>query len=786
MGFLWLLPAFGAGLAIGSFLPWSPIAVICAVLIGAAWFPLRSTRAADFLLISFFLALGIAFYLLRADPPPPHHDLAHFVSEDPISVEGVVRTLALRSDGRWNIDLEARRILIKGSAFDVSGGVRIVVQEGVPTARPGDRLRFHSRLRLPRTFGTPGEFDYPRHLKSRGIRATGYVADARDLAVFADTAPGPRAALEGWRRQIARRIEGATGEDMAPLVKALVIGDKGGMTSAQRDILSRGGVSHLFSISGLHLGLIALFAFAAARFIHTRSARLLLLSPPRRLLPPLIVPLLFFYLLMSGDALPTRRAFLMVLGGAFLFCIDRRTPPLRLLAAVAFLVLLIEPLALFEPSFQLSFAGVLGIMVLLPRWAPAFAALPNVGKRGAELLLTTLAATIATAPFVLYHFHLIAPAGLLTNLAAVPLVGFLAVPLGLAGAALSSWWAQGSELCFQGCAFVLQGVLKGVEWTIGPSLLAGWKLYPSHLQAVGAGLPVLALLLPGGNNRRLFARGGLALLGLSLFLWTPPPSAGLTLTVLSVGQGEAMILSRPGDRHYLIDGGGLYGDTFDTGERLVAPALGRLGIRRLEAVILSHDHPDHSKGLLHILEHFPVKAFWSASPPELLNPPLQHILSERGIPAIAFPLGWTVLEEERGEEFSLYVPQVPGGNLNDHSLVVYCRLNDDGLLLTGDLEGHGVRNLLADPPASATTLLKLPHHGSRRSSPELLLESLQPQWAFVSAGAGNSYRFPHFEVVQDLQRRGIPLYRTDEHGTVRFRSRGEGWKAQRWERGLFR
>jgi competence protein ComEC len=272
---------------------------------------------------------------------------------------------------------------------------------------------------------------------------------------------------------------------------------------------------------------------------------------------------------------------------------------------------------------------------------------------------------------------------------------------------------------------------------------------------------------------------------LLIFLPQKAPQT-LTITALSVGQGEALLLSQPQTGHYLIDGGGLYGSTFDVGARLVAPALARLGVSSLEAVILTHDHPDHRQGLIEVLNHFPVKAFWSAQTLAELHPEIREPLLRRAIPLRTFARGWATLNQGAEGELALYVPSQTALRVNDRSLVLYARYGRDGLLLTGDLERQGVVDLLAHPPVGPVTLLKLPHHGSRYSEPWRLVEAFQPQQVFTSSGRHNRYHLPHREVAKAVTEHGLKLNDTGRDGSLRFNSDGAGWQLQQWRKGLFR
>jgi competence protein ComEC len=293
------------------------------------------------------------------------------------------------------------------------------------------------------------------------------------------------------------------------------------------------------------------------------------------------------------------------------------------------------------------------------------------------------------------------------------------------------------------------------------------------------GLAVLTLLMAGLLPRRHWRTATLLAGGALLAILLPPFGAPrLQVTALSVGQGDATLLSVDGWRHYLIDGGGLTGSSIDIGERLVAPALGRLGATHLSGVILTHDHPDHSAGLPYVLAHCRVDGFWSALPLEQLDPQLAEVLIRRHIPVHVLTEGWWPLPAGTAAEVTMYVPPQHAPDLNDRSIVVHAVAGSAGVLLTGDLAAAGFERLVASGLPEPVTLLKLPHHGSRGSRQERFLDTFRPDLTFVSAGRDNLYRLPHPTTVSACRTRGLPLYRTDLQGTLTFTSAGDRWQVQ--------
>lgn len=772
-----LLAAYAAGIVIGdNASPFSLFSLIVPFSFLLLWFFLRHRqKIAALLLCSIALCLGIALYDLNRYPLITNDHLLSFAEQEAVIIDGRILATTARSLSGYTIDITSARVITESEEIAVHGRLRLYVEAGENLWNPGDDIRFSSKLKVPRPFGTPGEFDLGRQLALKEIFVTAFVPRSDDILLLRPSRLEERNFIERGRTATASFITAQTITTYAPLVKALAIGDMSGLAPELRDLLARSGVSHLFAISGLQLTLLALALYALGLTLYRRSTRLLLAAPPGRVLPILIAPLLILYLLWTGTGVSIQRALLMALAGTLLFMLRRKTDVMNILCFSALAILLCQPLALFTPSFQLTFAALAGILCGNRIWAPVIAGYSQSVQYVMAIFFSTLAATLATLPLVIFHFNLIAPSGIITNLFAIPVINWIALPLAIFGSLFWPIAPKIAAILFIGCEWVVAVLLKIIATMIALPGLSGWTIYPSLPMIATISLLTIALFIraPSVIPRRLLI--GAALL---FFLWGMRPQPELTVTALSVGQGESLVISF-GKYHYLIDGGGLYGNRLDTGRQLVAPALGRLGIHRLDGIILTHSHPDHAKGLVSILTDIPCQRL-IVSAPLAANDPLLPLLCDRRIPLeIAMP-GWqNFLTDNETQLFLFRPPETESKDENERSLAVYARINRQGALLTGDLGEKGIQSLIADPPPGPVTLFKLPHHGSQRSLPAPLIELLQPQTAFASVGYQNRFGFPHQSVVDYLQRKKIPLLRTDQEGTLQFTANDGSWRAKK-------
>lgn len=559
-----------------------------------------------------------------------------------------------------------------------------------------------------------------------------------------EAAPG-RAAI--WRRAVRSRLLDAVGEQGggAMLLRSLLLGERGVLPEELSAGLRRFGLSHLFAVSGLHVGMVAALAL------------LLPVGGRRRLV--LAALLACGYLVLVGPRPSLIRATGMtVLAVAAL--LTRRPPAaMNALAVAVAAMVLSEPRVLADVGFQLSVAATAGILGLAPALVAAWSALP---RWLALPLGTTVAAQLASLPVSVPVFVLWPLLSPLANLLYVP---WTAVALaGCLGWAALAAVAPGSAA---GCRAALDLLAAPYSWPA--RVPAGWDgAVPVAWGVIVSSLIATTCLLVSCRPRR-------AVLPAALVAWLaftgPAGGRDPELVVWDVGQGASVLL-RDGRRAVLVDGGGWR--TGGLGGRVLLPALARAGVRRLDALVLTHPDRDHCGGLVDIARLLPATELWAAAGWDAA--PCWREL--RGVPGprLRYLIPGDRLAVGRWRLRVLSPPAVGPLDDNDRSLVVLARSRGRRVLIPGDIEAAGEASLLARfaPAALRSDILVVPHHGSRTSSSAAFLDAVTPRLAIIPVGLRNPYHHPSSVVLARLATRGVRVLRTDRDGMVRIRVRADG------------
>jgi competence protein ComEC len=676
-----------------------------------------------------------------------------------VVVSGVVASLPQVFDRgvRFDFDVESPSAGVPRSVALAWYSARS--PEDFPDAVPvhaGERWRFTVRLRRPHGSVNPHGFDYEAWLLERGIRATGYVRapgrrDAGEPAERLDALVMSMPYLIDRLREVAREkiLRALPERPYAGVLIALAIGDQQAIDAGQWQLFARTGVSHLMSISGLHVTMVAGLFAALVSFCWRKSEALALALPAQKAAAAAGFLAAFAYCLISGFAVPAQRTLYMVGVVAGALWLGRATSASRVLAAALLLVLVLDPWAVLSPGFWLSFAAVAVIFhvstghTAKPHW------LVQWGR-------VQWAVTVGLSPLMLLLFQQVSLVSPLANALAIPLVSFVVTPLALAGAVLPFDWPL-----VLGHA-ILEALMAALGWLAAlPSAM--WRQHaPVPWTVPPALLGIAWLLLPRGFPARWLG----AVLALPLFTVSPPaPAAGeLWITVLDVGQGLS-VLARTQKHALLYDAGPAFNASADSGSRVVLPYLRGEGIARLDALVVSHDDRDHSGGAGSVLEGMPVAALWSSLPEG-------HALAsarEAGGPCIA-GRGW----EWDGVAFEFIHPGArtagPGARANNRSCVLRIAAPGGRVLLTGDIERVAERELLLRAPGLLPAeALIVPHHGSATSSSPEFVRTVAPRYAVFAVGYRNRFGHPREDVLERYRDAGSALVRTDTAGAVEMR-----------------
>lgn len=673
--------------------------------------------------------------------------------------------------------LEARLREGFGGRRGVALTLRIVeVVEGRGSLREGDRallrvwrvdapwesgLRVLVRLdpRRPRGTCNGGGDSLAEWGRRSGVDWIADAADDRSIEV-AGRIGGIRIGLARARERIARTIDEAVDGATAPILRAIVVGETRGLDPALREAYSRTGTTHVLSVSGLHVAIVAAAAGWLCRLLFGSSLWLAIRVVPARLVAPLALIPAVAYALLAGAAVPTIRS--MATCAAFLLSVSfaRRANAGTAMAAGALWIGLLDPEACREPSFQLSFGAVLaighGIRALertrLRRWLVA-SPRASRGHRAISLVVSALAvsatAALGTAPITAAHFGTISAAGVIANLVVIPLVGWIALLAGLTGASLVPVSEGAAHAAFAAGARVI---------AIANRVVLAVASLPGSAFAVRPPSPGEAacwvLLLAACVVARRAPRVGLLVVGLSGVVlsrvWSGGPAidGNLRISFLDVGQGDSTLLEQAGEV-WLVDGGGGSGDS-NSGERILVPALRRRGIGGLAAVALTHPQLDHYGGLASVVERIRPREFWStgAVSPSAAFTVLQFALDEGAVVRRSLHSGVFLPPPSWGAS-SVEVlgpsPQRSGAPTNDGSLVLRWVHGATSLLLAGDVEASGERDLLARG-GLPSVLARAPHHGSRTSSQAAFVEELRAALVVAGVGARNRFDLPSKEI----------------------------------------
>ena len=789
--------AVALGDALGNFGVSVPIWIAVCLCAGAFGFFLFRAPSAGVAMAAIAIAAATTEPVHRMMTPASDAlSIRNFPEGSMLTVEGWLTREPERFPDKMRLYVGVDRAAEEGAAARQAHGVIRLTMLHPGAFHLGDRVRFQGRIRFPRNFGDPGEFDYEAFMRREGIDATMLAVKGSrrtEVEVLAHHQRFPGSAIESIRIHIATFIDRNLDDPTASEMRALIIGDRGGIDEKMHETFGRTGLSHLLVISGLHLSMVGAAVFGLMRLAMLMFPAIALRGWANKVAATAAALVAIAYAAIAGHHVSTTRALIMVLAYMFAVVIDRAREGVASLALACVIICLALPGSSGDIGFELSFASVLTIILGMQRYAAwlerrradragiATSQVEQAREWALGYVAVSFWAMLGVAPLTALYFNQFSLVGLVANAVVVPIMGFGGTVIGLTAAAMSFiWMPPAVALLWIAGRFIVAGNFLAQWFAEWP--MAWVRVFtPTSIEiALAYALLFTWLMLPRRRianakwTQRLEWRHAI-LAGLALAVvidakwWFEQRyrSGDLRVTFLSVGEGDAAVVRFPGARVMVIDGGSAWRD-FDLGERIVARYLWSQKIMHVDWLALSHPDQDHFGGLDFIARNFSPDEFWDVAA-ENHDASYEHLLAtlyDLKVPIRGVEAASPAKDIEGVHLLAMNPRATASTSRNNASMVLRLEYYGTSFLFTGDLEAIGESAVLNSSANLQSTILKVPHHGSRTSSSQGFVEAVDPKLAVISLGYRNRFHFPAPEVVGLYRSHGARVMRTDDDGAI--------------------
>ncbi len=711
--------------------------------------------------------------------PDSHLSRFKAILESSCEVVAVVQDIGESRKGTPKFTLQP---ILLGQTRITGGSILLYSRDIKEELHPGDTLFAHLELNLPRGKRNPHDFDYRDYLRSKNIYYESFLDTSVSVRIATVISRSITFLMVELKQRISDHFHTYLNPRAAGILSALILGEKSEVDELTRSNFANTGVIHVLAVSGLHVGYVSIILvtiFGILRF-------------PYAIRMVCVVGGLIFYVGLTGGAPSVMRASIMAALMIFGSLLERKADILNILAAAAFIILLISPSQLLNLGFQLSFLAVLSIVTLFPifkEWVSHTTILGNTRfarlvSPVLDLFLVSLAAQIGTLPLTVLYFNKIPIISLLANLVVVPLVGVIVATgmslliLGSLSTFLATLWAA-----------TLEATIDIMLWFVQQCAQLDWAFVTTrsidHFELILLLLGIFALAVVSFRSViKLWLILILTWSGINIWqdLLKPPQ---LEIIVMDVGQGDGILIHGPNDKTIVVDAGLRFGGR-DMGRDVIVPYLRYRNWKKIDLLVLTHPHNDHMGGAQYLLENMPVD--------RVLMPDIEYdsygykmlkqSLANAGIP-VSSPFVGYMDSTLRPIYFRLMGPKLYDAatrpsNVNNTSLIMQMFYGNTTLLLTGDGEEAVEEDQLVFGNLLRSDLIKAPHHGSKTSSIQDYIDLVQPSYCLISVGEKNKFRHPSNITLGKYSDLGAQICRTDLEGALIFTSDGFSWSKNEW------
>ena len=650
------------------------------------------------------------------------------------TLEGLVVSIPREGEDSIQFDYE----LFSFNDQKASGVVRLSCYKQCPLFQVGDVYRIQAKLKRPQNLRNPGGYDYVSGLLAHHIQWTGYTAAGHCFKINKKNKFFSLILKRLQRSILLERLD--TNPKTIGIFEALTLGLTHRIDKDTWDLFRRTGTTHLMVISGAHIGLVAGLSYRVFQWLWTRFPALVLWIPAQRVASAAGFMMACFYALIAGFGVPAQRALVVCFFMFLRFISDIPFSVWQAWRSALFIVILYEPHSVKLPGFYLSFIAVAILIAANQR-------ISFIGIK--KTIILQLACLFGLMPLTLFMFGYGSLNGFFANLIAIPWVSFFIIPLALIITVLAGWLS-------------MDWLVTILKW--GMDILLWFLHWIDHFSMVNMEILMIGLLKP------------LALmLGIALLVFFPLASAIpaiLTLLfvsffphyekiksgfaridVLDVGQGLSVVVQTA--QHRLIyDTGVKFYHGSDMGQLAIIPYLKTQGIKQLDAIVISHPDLDHRGGLPSIQKKYKIQRL---------------LVDDVSFYKNALPCHETPEWRWDGVLFKFFPIQADFKGKNNRSCILQVSTQSGQVILTGDIE-KPAEDYLVERYAHqlSSSVIVVPHHGSKTSSSPDLIQYIDPQYAVVSYGFDNRYHFPHAKPMLEYAKRNIPVYSTKTCGLIRI------------------